>query len=394
MREYLTLPARLQRDVVSTKLGMVELDADDGAKYPAELSGGMVKRVALARALALDPEIVFLDEPTSGLDPIAAGEFDALIKTLQKALGLTVFMVTHDLDSLYAVCDRVAALADGRIVALGTMAEIHASTHPWVKAYFGGVRSRAASTLVTRRNRWKPTPATCSWEASPSRCKASVFGFVFWLDSTGGMGERRIYAVRFEQTVSGLAAGSRRAVRRTAWSGRGLQPEARSEPTPDASSRRSPSPAPQPVRRDTKAGMEYQGLMGTAAVSLQSGASDEALEAARRLSRRGLLDESRKPPVVTLARSRQASEAAVLPTPSTHRSDLLRRPFASGRRRQSPRSPRPLHDAADQPSSRTMVVRPRAQARRLATRDSVQFGIPGGPHALQTKGFSPARALS
>ena len=146
MREYLALPARLQHDVVSTKLGMVELDADDGAKYPAELSGGMVKRVALARALALDPEIVFLDEPTSGLDPIAAGEFDALIKTLQKALGLTVFMVTHDLDSLYAVCDRVAALAEGRIVALGTMAEIHASTHPWVKAYFGGVRSRAAST--------------------------------------------------------------------------------------------------------------------------------------------------------------------------------------------------------------------------------------------------------
>jgi phospholipid/cholesterol/gamma-HCH transport system ATP-binding protein len=102
----------------------------------------MVKRVALARALALDPEIVFLDEPTSGLDPIAAGEFDSLIKTLQQTLGLTVFMVTHDLDSLHNVCNRIIVLADGKAVAEGSITTMLASEHPWVKAYFRGKRSR------------------------------------------------------------------------------------------------------------------------------------------------------------------------------------------------------------------------------------------------------------
>jgi len=114
MREYLQLSDRLLQEVALTKLEMVGLNADDGEKLPSELSGGMTKRVALARALALDPEIVFLDEPTSGLDPIAAGDFDELIKTLQQTLGLTVFMVTHDLETLRTVCDRIAALADGR----------------------------------------------------------------------------------------------------------------------------------------------------------------------------------------------------------------------------------------------------------------------------------------
>jgi phospholipid/cholesterol/gamma-HCH transport system ATP-binding protein len=117
------------------------LTPEDGDKFPSELSGGMTKRVALARALALDPAIVFLDEPTSGLDPIAAGEFDELIKTLQATLGLTVFMVTHDLASLNTVCNRVAALADGKIVAIGTMSELLRCDHPWVKAYFHGKRS-------------------------------------------------------------------------------------------------------------------------------------------------------------------------------------------------------------------------------------------------------------
>ena len=125
-----------------TKLGMVGLSAQDAEKYPSELSGGMTKRVALARALSLDPKIVFLDEPTSGLDPIAAGEFDALIKTLQRTLGLTVFMVTHDLDSLHAICDRIAAIADGKVVAEGPMQTMLASEHPWVKAYFQGTRAR------------------------------------------------------------------------------------------------------------------------------------------------------------------------------------------------------------------------------------------------------------
>jgi phospholipid/cholesterol/gamma-HCH transport system ATP-binding protein len=142
MREYLQLPEQLMDEVASAKLQMVGLKRADGAKFPAELSGGMTKRVALARALALDPEIVFLDEPTSGLDPIAAAEFDTLIKTLQSTLGLTVFMVTHDLESLHRICDRVAALADGKVVAEGPMEVLLKSEHPWVKAYFRGERGR------------------------------------------------------------------------------------------------------------------------------------------------------------------------------------------------------------------------------------------------------------
>jgi phospholipid/cholesterol/gamma-HCH transport system ATP-binding protein len=143
MRENLRLSQRLMDELAIAKLEMVGLSPEDGEKFPAELSGGMTKRAALARALALDPEIVFLDEPTSGLDPIAAGDFDALIQTLQQTLGLTVFMVTHDLDSLHTVCDRVAALADGRIVAVGPIADVLASAHPWVQAYFQGKRARA-----------------------------------------------------------------------------------------------------------------------------------------------------------------------------------------------------------------------------------------------------------
>jgi phospholipid/cholesterol/gamma-HCH transport system ATP-binding protein len=114
-------------------------------KYPAELSGGMTKRVALARALALDPDIVFLDEPTSGLDPIGAGEFDDLIRTLQQTLGLTVFMVTHDLDSLHTVCDRIAVLAEGQVITAGPIPVMLASEHPWVKSYFHGKRSRVGA---------------------------------------------------------------------------------------------------------------------------------------------------------------------------------------------------------------------------------------------------------
>lgn len=141
MREHLELSQSLMDDVALAKLAMVGLSAREANKFPSELSGGMTKRVALARALALDPEILFLDEPTSGLDPISAGDFDSLIRTLQRTLGLTVFMVTHDLESLYSVCDRIAVLADGRVVALGTMAEMHTSNHPWVKSYFHGRRA-------------------------------------------------------------------------------------------------------------------------------------------------------------------------------------------------------------------------------------------------------------
>ena len=150
LRENLNLSPRLLDELAVAKLEMVGLTAEDGEKFPAELSGGMTKRAALARALALDPEIVFLDEPTSGLDPIAAGDFDALIETLQQTLGLTVFMVTHDLDSLYTECDRVAALADGKIVAVGSIADVLASKHPWVQAYFQGKRARALKPADNR----------------------------------------------------------------------------------------------------------------------------------------------------------------------------------------------------------------------------------------------------
>jgi phospholipid/cholesterol/gamma-HCH transport system ATP-binding protein len=142
IREYLKLSPRLIEEIALAKLEMVGLDAGVRGKYPSELSGGMVKRVALARALALDPDIVFLDEPTSGLDPIGAAEFDELIRTLQRTLGLSVFMVTHDLDSLHTVCDRIAVLSEGRIIATGTIETMLASEHPWLKSYFRGKRGR------------------------------------------------------------------------------------------------------------------------------------------------------------------------------------------------------------------------------------------------------------
>jgi phospholipid/cholesterol/gamma-HCH transport system ATP-binding protein len=142
LRENAHLSPRLLDEIADAKLEMVGLSRADGDKFPSELSGGMTKRVALARALALDPALLFLDEPTSGLDPIAAGEFDALIRTLHRTLRFTVFMVTHDLNSLQAICDRVAALADGRIVTVGPLSSVLESDHPWVKAYFHGARAQ------------------------------------------------------------------------------------------------------------------------------------------------------------------------------------------------------------------------------------------------------------
>jgi phospholipid/cholesterol/gamma-HCH transport system ATP-binding protein len=152
MREYLNLSPRLMDEIALAKLEMVGLKPDVRDKFPAELSGGMIKRVALARALSLDPEIVFLDEPTSGLDPIGAGDFDELIRTLQQTLGLTVYMVTHDLDSLHAICDRIAVLSDGKVIVEGNMETMLACDHPWVKEYFRGKRSRAAGMAHQRKN--------------------------------------------------------------------------------------------------------------------------------------------------------------------------------------------------------------------------------------------------
>ena len=148
MRAYLNLSAQLLDELAMLKIALVGLPPDAADKYPAELSGGMIKRAALARALALDPDILFLDEPTAGLDPIGAGEFDELIRTLQKTLGLTVFMVTHDLDSLYAICDRVAALGEGKVIAVGPIATLAQSAHPWLQAYFHGTRSRENARSV------------------------------------------------------------------------------------------------------------------------------------------------------------------------------------------------------------------------------------------------------
>ena len=148
LREHARVPEAALDDIAALKISLVGLPPGACAKKPSELSGGMTKRVALARALALDPELVFLDEPTSGLDPIAAGDFDELIRTLQRTLGLTVFMVTHDLESLNTVCDRIAALADGKVIAVGPISEMHRSPHPWMQSYFQGKRgSRLSRSL-------------------------------------------------------------------------------------------------------------------------------------------------------------------------------------------------------------------------------------------------------
>lgn len=141
---YRELDLSLLDEIASYKVMMTGLPADAGPKYPAELSGGMKKRAGLARALALDPELLFLDEPTAGLDPIGAAAFDELTQSLQRTLGLTVFLITHDLDTLYAICDRVAVLADKRVIAVGTIDELLALDHPWIQEYFRGPRGRAA----------------------------------------------------------------------------------------------------------------------------------------------------------------------------------------------------------------------------------------------------------
>ncbi len=143
LREYTKMSQELMDEIAAVKLNLVGLPPDTAHKYPSELSGGMKKRAALARALALDPELLFLDEPTSGLDPISADGFDVLIRQLQKSLGLTVFMVTHDVDSLRAVTDRIAVLVDRKVVT-GTIGELRKNPDPWIQEYFSGTRGRAA----------------------------------------------------------------------------------------------------------------------------------------------------------------------------------------------------------------------------------------------------------
>ncbi|WP_156679402.1 ABC transporter ATP-binding protein [Sphingomonas profundi] len=151
LREYYpALTEQLLDEIAAYKIVMSGLPSEAGPKYPSELSGGMRKRAGLARALALDPELLFLDEPTAGLDPIGAAAFDELIKSLQKTLGLTVFLITHDLDTLYAICDRVAVLADRKVIAVGTIEELLALDHPWIQEYFNGPRGRVAADSADR----------------------------------------------------------------------------------------------------------------------------------------------------------------------------------------------------------------------------------------------------
>ena len=144
MVEHTKIPAALMRELADLKIRLAGLELEAALKRPADLSGGMRKRAALARALSLDPELLFLDEPTAGLDPISAARFDELVRSLSQALGLTIFLVTHDLDTLAATCGRVAVLSDGKVLAIGPLDEVRKNPNPWIQDYFSGPRGRAA----------------------------------------------------------------------------------------------------------------------------------------------------------------------------------------------------------------------------------------------------------
>jgi phospholipid/cholesterol/gamma-HCH transport system ATP-binding protein len=159
LQEYFALPGDFVDELALLKIRLTGLPADAAHKYPAQLSGGMRKRAGLARALALDPEILFLDEPTSGLDPIGAADFDALIRTLANALGLTVFLVTHDMDSLYNLCDRVAVLADGKVIMADTVDVVERNPHPWIQQCFQGPRGRGAQAQHDAGMHTEPSPS-------------------------------------------------------------------------------------------------------------------------------------------------------------------------------------------------------------------------------------------
>jgi phospholipid/cholesterol/gamma-HCH transport system ATP-binding protein len=149
MREHFRLPQAMMDRLAALKIALAGLPPEAGLKYPSELSGGMVKRAALARSIALDPDILFLDEPTAGLDPIGAAAFDQLILTLRESLGLTVFLITHDLDTLYTICDRVAVVSQKRVLIADTLAKVERYDDAWVQEYFQGPRGRAAGAAAT-----------------------------------------------------------------------------------------------------------------------------------------------------------------------------------------------------------------------------------------------------
>lgn len=145
LKEHIDMPHTLMQELALMKIRMSGLEPDAASKFPSDLSGGMRKRAALARALVLDPALLFLDEPTAGLDPVTAARFDALVRELQEAMGLTVFLVTHDLDTLAATCNRIAVLGEKRVLAIGTMDELRLNPHEWIQDYFSGPRGRAAA---------------------------------------------------------------------------------------------------------------------------------------------------------------------------------------------------------------------------------------------------------
>ncbi len=149
LTHHAEIDERLRRELARLRIGLTGLSMSACGKYPSELSGGMRKRAGLARALALDPELLFLDEPTAGLDPIGAADFDQLLRTLADALGLTVFLITHDLDTLYSICDRIAVIGERRVLVCGRLDEVESFDHPWVRDYFHGPRARQAKQSQT-----------------------------------------------------------------------------------------------------------------------------------------------------------------------------------------------------------------------------------------------------
>lgn len=176
LRLFSNLPQPLMDDIAALKLSLVGLPQSTAQKYPSELSGGMRKRSGLARALAMDPAILLLDEPTAGLDPNSAADFDQLLLTLSRAMGLTVMMVTHDLDSLHTVCDRVAVLADKKILAVAPISELLDVDNKWLQEYFKGPRGRAAAQTAERNSTEKPLAQACAATAATSGLKADSSG--------------------------------------------------------------------------------------------------------------------------------------------------------------------------------------------------------------------------
>ena len=180
---YPELSDSLRSEIARFKVRLAGLPEEAAFKYPSELSGGMRKRAGLARALALDPELLFLDEPTSGLDPIAAAAFDNLTRELKEVLGLTVFLITHDLDTLHAICDRVAVLADKQVIAVGTISQLLALDHPWIQEYFNGPRGRAALQAKEDPPEQAPSPPVAD-SNGPDASKAAA------VDSADETGDR------------------------------------------------------------------------------------------------------------------------------------------------------------------------------------------------------------